>query len=368
MLEAKRDASARSMDGYPANGVELTAQDKPRGFFSFLTWPFFLAQAVAAEAVVGGMLRSVLADEENGDTAKARPTPTSNDYATALREPGTTSGAEDVGSDARADIRATETDASPAPTKHEVSPPNELEAGPSSGVGQGVGNVSTGAGGASGSGVASSADAPSASSAHQGGGEAHPAPEVVAGDAITFPPDVIGSLHEIAGPIFEGVLPVLAATTNTANDVVGQGFGAAEVIIEVVPGVTDLIGVLESAPLIGGVSPVIAAAQGLSGELVGDAVATAESLLGMATPLAVGEIESRAETTSAAAAVADIISISDDIGGLPLPGLGGALGSGGIITFEEPSRELSADDLFAEGRHTDYGLSLNTEAVTEIHF
>ena len=134
------------------------------------------------------MLRPVLADEENGDTAKARPTPTSNDYATALREPGTTSGAEDVGSDARADVRATETDASPAPTKHEVSPPNELEAGPSSGVGQGVGNVSTGAGGASGSGVASSADAPSASSAHQGGGEAHPAPEVVAGDAITFPP------------------------------------------------------------------------------------------------------------------------------------------------------------------------------------
>ncbi len=77
MLEAKRDASARSMDGHPANGVELTAQDKPRGFFSFLTWPFFLAQAVAAEAVVGGMLRPVLADEENGDTAKARPTPTS---------------------------------------------------------------------------------------------------------------------------------------------------------------------------------------------------------------------------------------------------------------------------------------------------
>ncbi len=61
----------------------------------------------------------------------------------------------------------------------------------------------------------------------------------------------------------------------------------------------------------------------------------------------------------------DIISISDDIGGLPLPGLGGALGSGGIITFEEPSRELSADDLFAEGRHTDYGLSLRTEAVTK---
>ena len=128
---------------------------------------------------------------------------------------------------------------------------------------------------------------------------------------------------------------------------------------------TDLIGVLESAPLVEGVSPVITAAQGLSGELVGDAVATAESLLGMATPLAVGEIESRAETTSAAAAVTDIISISDDIGGLPLPGLAGALGSGGIITFEEPSRELSADDLFAEGRHTDYGLSLRTEAVTE---
>ncbi len=220
-----------------------------------------------------------------------------NDYETALREPGTASGAEDVGSDARADIRATETDASPAPTKHEVSPPNELEAGPSSGVGQGGGNVSSGAGGASGSGVASSADAPSASSTHQGGGEAHPAPEVVAGDAITFPPDVIGGLHEIAAPIFEGIVPVLAATTNAANDVVGQGFDAAEVIIEVVPGVlsapantvTDLIGVLESAPLVEGVSPVITAAQGFSGELVGDAVATAESLLGMATPLAVGE-------------------------------------------------------------------------------
>ncbi len=103
MLEAKRDASARSMDGHPANGVVLTAQDKPRGFFSFLTWPFFLAQAVAAEAVVGGMLRPVFGRRGEWRHRKARPTPTSdNGYETALREPGTTSGAEDVGSDARA--------------------------------------------------------------------------------------------------------------------------------------------------------------------------------------------------------------------------------------------------------------------------
>ena len=368
MLEAKRDASARSMDGHQANGVELTAQDKPRGFFSFLTWPFYLAQAVAAEAVVGGMLRPVLADEENA--AKARPTPTSeNDYETALREPGTASGAEDVGSDARADLRATETDASAAPTS---SSPNELEAGPSSGVGQGGGNVSSGAAGASGSGAASSAGALSANATHQGGGEAHPASEVVAGDAITFPPDVIGGVHEIAAPIFEGIVPVLAATTHAVTDVVGQGFDAAEVIIEAVPGalsapantVTDLIGVLESAPLVEGVFPVITAAQGFSAEFVGDALGTAESLLGMATPLAIGEHESRAETTSASVtAVTDFIS--DEIGGLPLEGLGGALGSGGIITFEGAARELSADDLFAEGRHTDYGLSLRTEAVTD---
>ncbi len=79
-----------------------------------------------------------------------------------------------------------------------------------------------------GSGVASSADAPSASSTHQGGGEAIQRPRSSPADAITFPPDVIGSLHEIAGPIFEGVLPVLAATTNTANDAVGQEFGADE--------------------------------------------------------------------------------------------------------------------------------------------
>ena len=369
MLEAKRDASARSMDGHQANGVELTAQDKPRGFFSFLTWPFYLAQAVAAEAVVGGMLRPVLADEENA--AKARPTPTSeNDYGTALREPGTASGAEDVGSDARADVRATETDAGAAPTS---SSPNELEAGPSSGVGQGGGNVSSGAAGASGSGAASSANALSANATHQGGGEAHPASEVVAGDAITFLPDVIGGMHETAAPIFEGVIPVLPATTYAATNVVVQVFDTAEVIIEAVPGalsapantVTDLIGVLESAPLVEGVSPIITAAQGFSAEFVGDALGSAESLLGMATPLAIGEHESRAETTSASVtAVTDFIS--DEIGGgLPLEGLGGVLGSGGIITFEGAARELSADDLFAEGRHTDYGLSLRTETVTE---
>jgi hypothetical protein len=74
MIEARKDGALGSTtNGRRAALFEATAgpHERPRGFFSFLTWPFALAQLFAVEEFLGGTSRSAHAEEEQGKSTRS---------------------------------------------------------------------------------------------------------------------------------------------------------------------------------------------------------------------------------------------------------------------------------------------------------
>ncbi len=76
MIETKSKATPDlAVDTHRSTPVEamLYPPEKPRGFFSFLAGPLFLAQLFSTDQVLGGVMRSADAEEETKSNKSAAP-------------------------------------------------------------------------------------------------------------------------------------------------------------------------------------------------------------------------------------------------------------------------------------------------------
>jgi hypothetical protein len=283
--------------------------EQQREFMSFLTWPFVMAQALAAEEVLDGAMKSAAAGEDIQYSARLGQNDAlgSGDDAAAQNWASRKSADDDQhdqSTDARArdlpDARSDKAETKHAPERADEAAAHDKEA-------------SLAAPGASGSG---------GGAARSGGADANDA----SGDVGTIVQQIDGTLvNDALGPIDDALGPIndaLAPSVDTATKLVGDGVGIAS-------------GVLQA--------PV--------------------ALLGASAPL-IDAVTSAAK--SELPAVAAVVEVgSDFLETAQASQSNGLLASGGVIAFSDGKAiQLHTDDLFVDGSHTDYGLALRT-AVAE---
>ena len=274
MSETKRQPALKSILGGRA-AEEVRAQEKQRGFFGFLTWPFVLAQFLAAEHLINGSLRSATADGE-----RARPAGTVGDsnsegvFDAALAETQRRLGADQEYQVDRLSARASTLDQLSRPSGDEN--PSVDDPGPNQSEGNGGGGK-----GAAGSDLGSSEDV-----GQFPGEDTEPgvdvldsvAPVVAAASAVTGE----DARQDQALPHTEAVDTVAGGPTET---VVGTTTGT----------VTELTGDVLDGDVLDSVAPVVAAASATD-----------------AASVVVDDIESVASEGDAVMASSDMIAFDND--------------------------------------------------------
>jgi hypothetical protein len=310
--------------------VPARPHEQQRGFISFLTWPFVLAQVLTAENVVDGAIKPAIADEEKAASARTGQDAMANDdYAAASNPPRDKSSDTDAldDADAQSDLPDSSIDTSLNATR---APERVAEDGAHDKDAGGASHGASGAGGA----------ASRSKSANAETGEV---------DNL----DVSQELDDVPSgvtDVIETVQPVLGATTKTIVDLTDEVFGQAGSLIQ---DVGDTLG----------------SAVGMVTNLLGGAIAVGGDIL-QSSASAIDAVfpNGGSQVTQIVAQASPIVPSANDavetlVSGLSGDGGEAPLASGGIIAFSGlPSLNLPADDLYVDGHHTEYGLALHTAA------
>jgi hypothetical protein len=296
----------------PADATNLIDATRPRDqqreFISFLTWPFVLAQALAAERILDSTIGTAQAEEEKSTLARSVPSElaASDDYATVASWTNRKSAEEEP--------RDPNTDAAALADVPEES--TDLASKPR--AGERAGDAS---------------DHEKTSNATGGGGN---------GGSASRPPDDSDLSDRLELADAPGASDILLDTAQSplVLDIADDALGGVGNIVQ------SLGGTL--VPTLDAVTDLVGDTVGIAGEVL---LATTSTVDAIISPVVPG-----LEITPAVA------TLENSVEGLA----NGLLGSDGVITFASvtPSA-LPADDLFTDGRHTDYGLALRT-ITTEI--
>ncbi|MQA65699.1 MAG: hypothetical protein GEU76_07345 [Alphaproteobacteria bacterium] len=338
-------------DSGPESGPEsgMRPPEKPRGFLSFLTWPFLLAQLAALDHALGGLIRPAAAVESaDTDQAPASAGDAGSGELSDREYPAMQmTAAEEPRPESRDSEGADPTDAGFGGDSHVGVPETPIaDDHVLSGVGlTGAivvnGGSSGGGGGPLGAHMTPNAQIPAAGASDGSGTWSIPdvwdsmgwsQPDGIGGlsdfgEVLPGVGTTVGNVTGIAGevlqtaePVVDSVLPTLAAATNAVTGVVGGALEATEVVVESVPATLD------------------AATDAVTG-VVGGTLKVTEPVLD--------------------SALSTLNAITD-----AATGGGGFLGSGGSLAFEaQPSPASGTDDLFSGGRYTDYGLAMRTDGT-----
>lgn len=369
---------------------------KERGSFSFLTWPFFIAQALALEPLIAGAAKPAVADEDSVSQTPAPEAAQNEDPPIAVTASELKGGDEEgpvptstaLAGNLEISLPIVGPEFEPAPrglplvdtdAGTGVSPLTVSGGGSSSGMGSAIRN--------SGSGASSHGEVivhlvVPAAPGHDVGPDTVPIP----GTGLTVP-SVIGMDHGQSTPgASESLLPEIISHS-------GDGLGGVGLVVATpVSTVVDLLSPLldTAAPAIDGallpLGPVLDAvpadlhaAGNALGALVEGVVAPAaivETSLHSAAGSAVNAVEH--VLTPAPTELAPIVGgaldlpsstpilvstaqiVADGFGsGASMLGKDGLMASGGTISFGgEPALDLPMLDPFVDGRYTEYGLAI----------
>jgi hypothetical protein len=327
---ARRDSIIEGQHSEP-----VAFQEKQRGLFSFLTWPFVLAQALAAQEVLAANLKPLALDEEEGKAKSPRPDGVGTDGDLALSgrrlngpdEPEATQTA--AGSQ---DAFSNQLDFDVAP-----SPPPRPDDGADF-MREAVQDV----GGSAGGGQSSPArvmlpNANDSGTRTDVGEENGAAKSSAVGTASAGTNFVVGGVAVIDS-VVDAVPPLLGTTTGAVAKVAGAVLEPLNPVVEtVVPvltstvkAVTDLSSGIAAVvePLVDGVAPALITTTGALTELATSTLESAESIV---EPVASAVITTTDTVTDLAAKAIEVVA---PIGDSLAPVLSGAA---------EVATELAAD-------------------------
>ena len=360
--------------------------ERRRGHLSFLTWPFYLAQALVAEQFLGDAVRPALAAEEPGRAARSensRP-----EFESSVLEPRhRSSDADTPQSPAGLANRANPSDDKLQLAKI-AEPPEAREGGVDNGNATEAGASGNGGGSAGGgSKPALSADAGAGTDGVEVGEGNGSLPvtfnsssivlliDASSGESITVtsPLESAVAALGLVTPIVQlagSLLPVATdATTSLAADLAGmiaRIVHAPPALTSTAGAVADLTGDALSVitPITNAAGTAISAAIDGVGELAGDLPDIVAPMV-QAAPQAIATPVSHAieELASPVLAVADQIATvtADAIQ------LGHGLADGGMIAFAAaPPSALAAELLFGDGGYSLFGIAMSNGAPSPV--
>jgi hypothetical protein len=227
------------------------------------------------------------------------------------------------------------------------------------------------------------------------------------GPVLSAATDVVGDAVRTVEPVVDAVGPVLTAATDVVGDVVEAVEPVVAAVSPALTAATDVVGDARETvePVVDAVRPGATAAT----DMVGNAAETIESVADAALPGSSSAISPAGDEQPAEESVLDSVwSAPAETGpeksqdAAPAPALaespasdaatspeedaarsepapvltadndpaaassdeGDVLASAGTLEFDDvPAPEPTRDDLFADGRHTDYGLALRADAT-----
>jgi hypothetical protein len=340
------DETTRHHVSQPGERTPHARLERQRGLKSFLTWAFFLAQASALESLLTGAAKAQ-DDEFSENSLKHAETPSGElpndalqraiDVAEADIAAAATSGSGASHSAPPADIPSGSPQLAPmlkAPTDH--APPIGAVAGGGSAASGRVGS---------------------------GGSTDNSLP--------TLLPEIGGSERDAPPPISVdiGLSPILGfeATVDTGGVIAGVGLdlnldlgdllgSPLQAVTGLVDSLVTDLGNLLNGDLLG-LGDLLGSTPLNLGELTG--LTLTDGLAGLLGPRDGGSVDEPAAAGPDSGALA--ATLVTDGNELSAPGL---LSAGNLIDF--PARALApADDLYAQGRHTDYNIAIHDNTLQD---
>ena len=318
MLQATRRATPEATNA----GRGLTPLDpakreqKERGLFNFLTWPFLLAQMFAAEEFLSGGPRTAAADEERAKLANTGQNKGSGAEGDLPAASGSLRGASEDESSAVPETRLDPGDRGELRESRPLEPgPDERWATYKQDAAAGGGGSGGGGGGGesgdqapanidnTGAGLPDLAsDADSSGAGPLGSASAlsllNPAGALPLQTLASLDP---GSVIQSALPVIDGIGPLATAITNAANDVVADTVDSITSALTSVPQtltglvepVNDIAGnvVQTVSSVVDGVAPALTAATDAATDLVANTVSGAAPILAAVPRALTGLVE-----------------------------------------------------------------------------